>query len=152
MSNSEAQTMYEVALRLIERGVSVIPTGGGHSERAKNPHSVALKASGHCSVARDGKEKGSWKFFQAERATAHDLTVWYLQEGARGLGMVTGAISGYVVIDVDTEGLGLLRELDWKPHVYSPSGGAHIYVKHPGWFVQSNASKNKKALPPVLAT
>ncbi|WP_415831246.1 bifunctional DNA primase/polymerase [Deinococcus frigens] len=67
---------------------------------------------------------------------------------ARGLGMVTGQLSGYVVIDVDLEGLPLMHELGWKPHVISPSGGAHLYLRWPGWFVQSNASKSKKTLPP----
>lgn len=118
------------------------------SQRAKEPHKQALLASGHTSTTDQGGTRASWKPFQFQLPTQGDLETWYLQARARGLGMVTGEFSGYVVIDVDREGLPLMAELGWQPHVISPSGGAHLYLKHPGWFVPSNASKNKKTLPP----
>lgn len=148
MYDNEPEQILQVARQLVSQGISVIPTGGGISQRAKQPHAQALIASGHTYQNSDGETRASWKPMQSRLPTQADLETWYLQTRARGLGMVTGAISGYVVIDVDVEGLPLMRELGWKPHVISPSGGAHLYLKHPGWFVQSNASKNKKALPP----
>lgn len=148
MYDQEPEQIYKVACSLVSQGISVIPTGGGFSQKAKEPHVVALKATGHTQVNTDGQLRSSWKPMQQQLPSADDLRTWFLQTRARGLGMVTGAISGYIVIDVDLAGLTLMRELGWKPHVYSPSGGAHLYLKHPGWFVQSNASRNKKALPP----
>lgn len=148
MYDNEPEQVYEAACRLVQQGISVIPTGGGVSKWAKEPHKQALIASGHTYLNNQGETRASWKAMQTQLPNQADLETWFLKTRARGLGMVTGEISGYVVVDVDREGLPLLAELGWKPHVISPSGGAHLYLKHPGWFVQSAASNNKKTLPP----
>lgn len=147
MSDHEPEQIYEAACRLVQQGISVIPTGGGVSKAAKEPHKQALIASGHTYINEAGETRASWKPMQFKLPTRADLETWFLQTRARGLGMVTGELSGYVVIDIDCEGLPLMAALGWKPHVISPSGGAHLYLNHPGWFVQSAASKNKKTLP-----
>lgn len=147
MSANESATMYQVARELVARGLSVIPTGGGRTKAAKQPHFVALGATGQAAAGGAG-EGASWRTFQHRPPTEAELRAWFLDTGARGIGLVTGAISGLVVVDVDVAGLPLLRELGWKPHVISPSGGAHLYVRHPGWPVPSNASKTKASLPP----
>lgn len=148
MYDDEPERVYETACHLLRQGISVIPTGGGVSQGAKEPHKQALIASGHAYTNSDGEIRASWKPMQTQLPTAEDLNIWYRQVRARGLGMVTGELSGYVVIDVDLEGLPLMHELGWTPHVVSPSGGAHLYLRWPSWYVQSNASKNKKTLPP----
>lgn len=135
MYANEPEQIYEAALSLLRKGVSVIPTGGGISKWAKEPHKQALIATGHTTTGIDGKVRASWKPMQTTLATEDDLKSWYFQTRARGVAMVTGEISGLIVVDVDLEGLPLLGELGWKPHVISPSGGAHLYVKHPGWYV-----------------
>lgn len=147
MSANESAMLYQVARELVARGLSVIPTGGGRTKAAKQPHFVALSATGQAAAGGAG-EGASWRTFQHRPPTEAELRVWYLDTGARGIGLVTGAISGLVVVDVDVDGLPLLAHLGWKPHVISPSGGAHLYVKHPGWYVSSNASKTKASLPP----
>lgn len=144
----ENETMYRHALELVARGLSIIPTGGGRTKAAKEPHYNALKATGHTAPNHKGDLQATWKAMQTRQPTASELHGWFVVQGARGIGLVTGAISGLVVVDVDVEGLALLAQLGWKPHVLSPSGGAHLYVRHPGWYVPSNASKNKAALPP----
>lgn len=143
----ESRRMYELGLELVSRGLSVIPTGGGRTKAAKQPHYNALKATGHTALDAMGELQATWKAFQERQPTEAELYGWFVQEGARGIGMVTGSISGLVVVDVDEAGLPLLAALGWTPHVVSPSGGAHLYVRHPGWYVPSNASKNKAALP-----
>lgn len=148
MDAQEPEKMYHLALELVSRGLSVIPTGGGRTRAAKQPHYNALKATGHAVIDHNGDLQATWKAFQERQPTEAELHGWFIEQGARGLGLVTGAISGLVVVDVDVEGLPLLTALGWKPHVHSPSGGAHLYVRHPGWYVQSNASKNKAAVPP----
>lgn len=147
MSVSESESMYHAARALISRGLSVIPTGGGRTRAAKQPHYVALGATGHTAINGAGEEHATWRAFQERQATEDELQAWYLEQGARGIGLVTGAVSRLVVVDVDTEGLPLLAHLGWRPHVISPSGGAHLYVRHPGWYVPSNASKTKASLP-----
>lgn len=147
MPVNESATLYRVACELVGRGLSVIPTGGGRTRVAKQPHYAALSATGHTAVGSTGEVQATWRAFQHRQPTEAELRGWYLDTGARGIGLVTGAISGLVVVDVDVEGLPLLAHLGWTPHVRSPSGGAHLYVKHPGWYVPSNASKTKASLP-----
>lgn len=148
MHNQEHETIYTAACKLVARGVSVIPVGGGISPKAKEPHHEVLKATGHKYINREGRACSTWKALQTRLPTAHELEAWFMKHRARGLGFVTGQLSGWVVVDVDPDGLPLLAELGWTPHVLTPSGGAHFYMKHPGWYVASNASKNKAALPP----
>lgn len=150
MYDDEPNQMHQVACRLVSQGISVIPTGGGLSPRAKQPHYEALRASGHSYINKEGKSCGAWKAMQHRLPTPEELTEWFLVQRARGLGLVTGEISGYVVIDVDKEGLPLMHELGWQPHVYSPGGGAHLYLTHPGWFVPCAASKSQKTLLPGI--
>lgn len=109
MYDNEPEQIYRTACRLLDQGISVIPTGGG--VRAKEPHTQALIASGHTYTNDDGELRGSWKPMQTQLPSAEDLQSWYLQTRARGLGMVTGELSGHVVIDVDLEGLPLMGEL-----------------------------------------
>ena len=144
----EPEALYQMAKGLVSRGLSVIPTGGGLSDRAKQPHFQALKSTGHHYTNAKGECKATWRAMQSRRATDDELRAWYLEYRARGIGMVTGQLSGYVVVDVDVAGLPLLEHLGWKPHVHSPSGGCHLYLKHPGWYVPSNASQTKHDLPP----
>ncbi|CAM3474511.1 DNA primase/polymerase bifunctional N-terminal domain-containing protein [Deinococcus saxicola] len=150
MSTREPEAMYHVARELVARGLSVIPTGGGRTRAAKQPHYAALSATGHTAVNGAGETQATWRAFQERQATDEELQTWYLDVHARGIGLVTGAISRLVVVDVDLGGLPLLAQLGWKPHVISPSGGAHLYVRHPGWYVPSNASKTKASLPPGI--
>jgi hypothetical protein len=148
MYDQEHETIYAEACKLVKRGISVIPVGGGISPKAKEPHHEALKATGHNYINREGAARSTWKALQSRLPTAHELEAWFLEHRARGLGFVTGQLSGWVVVDVDLAGLPLLAELGWTPHVLTPSGGAHFYLRHPGWYVASNASKHKAALPP----
>lgn len=148
MYENEHEAMYQEARKLIRRGISVIPTGGGISPKAKEPHHEALKATGHWYINRGGERRSTWKVMQTRLPTEDELRAWYLEHRARGIGFVTGSLSRWVVVDVDPEGLPLLTALGWKPHVISPSGGVHLYLPHPGWYVPSNASKNKASLPP----
>ncbi len=148
MYEHEPEQMYKEACARVACGLSVIPTGGGISPKAKQPHHEALKATGHFTINQEGKRRSSWKELQRRLPTQAELEAWYLEHRARGLGIVTGEVSGWVVVDVDQAGLGLLQELAWAPHVLTPSGGAHLYVRHPGWYVASNASHTNGALPP----
>ncbi|MFC5849605.1 bifunctional DNA primase/polymerase [Deinococcus petrolearius] len=145
---NEPKLMHREARKLVALGIPVIPTGGGISPKAKEPHHEALKGTGHCYLSRGGERRSTWKVFQERLPTEDELEAWYLEHRARGIGFVTGRLSGRVVVDVDPEGLVLLSQLGWRPHVLTPSGGAHFYVPHPGWYVPSNASKNKAILPP----
>ncbi|WP_420594360.1 bifunctional DNA primase/polymerase [Deinococcus sp.] len=147
MQTGEPEVLYLVARELVSRGLSVIPTGGGLSDKAKQPHFQALKLTGHHSTNAKGECKATWRAMQERLPSGDELHAWYLEHRAGGIGVVTGQLSGYVVVDVDVAGLPLLEHLGWRPHVHSPSGGCHLYLKHPGWYVPSNASQTKHDLP-----
>lgn len=66
---------------------------------------------------------------------------WWRQWPTANIGVVTGARSGLVVVDVDPRhgGLDSLRQLEAEhgqlpsaPTVITGSGGLHLYFRHPG--------------------
>src|SRR5258708_35722581 len=87
-----------------------------------------------------------WKPYQARLPTRDELTRWW-SEDPPAWAVVTGAISKIVVLDFDGEaGLATLDKLGLKPHVRTGSGGAHLYLKHPGWKVPTINGRSKLEL------
>ncbi len=61
--------------------------------------------------------------------------------------MVTGAVSGLVILDFDgVAGEQLRQRLGIPIHVRTRSGGAHVYCEHPGWKVATLNSKATREL------
>lgn len=143
-----AQQTYEYARALVDAGVSLIPveTAG---ERAKKPHYKALVGTGFFEE-KFSKRVGRlvkvprWESFQTVRVSDEDLRAWVFRFGVRGFAMVTGELSGLVALDFDPASLGVLAQLGWTPHVRTPSGGAHVYVRHPGWRVKTLTGSSVK--------
>jgi len=107
-----------------------------------------------------------WKPYQDRRPTETEVRRWFgvQQRPLPGIGIVTGAISGLVVLDLnrhgkrrvtsvlaareparpgDSDGVLSLREevpgvdpVDY-PHVITGGGGIHLYFRHPGFPVKS---------------
>ena len=89
---SDLQTATLTAAReYIARGISVIPLHGP-DEPAGQP------------VDKRGKRPAlaSWKEYQSRHATDDELVRWF-SDGKRNIGIVTGAISGFTVVDFDTQ-------------------------------------------------
>ncbi|ABW35131.1 Bifunctional DNA primase/polymerase (plasmid) [Deinococcus geothermalis DSM 11300] len=114
----------------------------------KRPHGQALISTGHKTSGTDGREKGAWQALQQTPATREEVLTW-LRPGWRGLGLVTGSVSGIVVIDVD-QSEGVARFTEWgllgRAHVRTRSGGLHWYLRHPGWPVRTVQSQTNKRL------
>lgn len=113
--------MEEVALAYLSRGWSVIPVRawveGGRREK---------------------RPLIDWKEFQKRRPSEEEVRAWFAQFPKAGVGIVTGAVSGLVVLDVDKGGmdtlLSLVAQYGPLPHgpvVHTP-GGQHLYFAHPG--------------------
>jgi len=82
-----------------------------------------------------------WERFQNSRPTAQEVDAWSRRES--NVAIVTGAISGCVVLDIDTdEGAALVREkgVPRTPTVQT-SKGRHIYFRHPGFEVRNFARR-----------
>ncbi len=106
------------ATELTLAGLCVIPAGAGDSGKAP-----AVK---------------EWKSFQKRRPSTSQLKGWRA-EGIKTWGIVTGSISKTVVLDFDgADGRRECDELQLRPHVLTPSGGAHVYVTAPSEPVQTN--------------
>lgn len=144
MSDPHATLNY--ALGLLERGLSIIPVNTSGT-RVKKPHFHALHGTGHSYSEQRGNRTvnvPSWKEFQHTRATTPEVMEWVLRYRVTGFAMVTGELSGIVGLDFDLDGLATLRALGWAPHVLTPSGGAHVYVRWPGFRVKTVKASGMK--------
>lgn len=93
----------------IERGFSIIPL-----RKNKRPYV-------------------KWEDYQTRRATAEELEGWISQYPDMQLGIVTGKLSGIVVVDTDDYKDGFLMdiELPKTTTVQTGSGGKHLYYRYP---------------------
>jgi hypothetical protein len=91
----------------------------------------------------------AWKGWQATQPDRHMWKVWAERWPRCNLAVITGRLSGIVVVDVDVKGDGLsgLRQLELEHGelpttalVITPSGGRHLYFRHPGGRIANSAS------------
>lgn len=122
------ERMLRAALSYVGRGWSVFPCRPGD----KRPAADLLPLV-------DGKP--SWAPFQEAAPTEAQVRDWWTARPAANIAVVTGAVSGIVVLDIDrhpggADGAETLRGagLDVPPTraVQTPSGGIHAYFRHPG--------------------
>lgn len=109
------------ALALWQRGFSVIPV-----PRPDGRH--------------DGKVPAiPWKGYQTRRATEAEVRAWFADP--QNVAIVTGAISGVVVIDADgPEALTwATRHLPYSPWQVRTTRGYHLFYSHPGEPVRNRA-------------
>jgi len=104
--------LLDNALSYLNRGFSVIP------------------------VKPDKKPFVKWEGFQKRRTTPEQIGQWWKSWPNAMIGVVTGPISGIVVIDVDDPDKGMERLAEYLttgqvPTVQTPGGGYHFYFKAP---------------------
>lgn len=109
---------YTEALAYLERGWPVIPV------RDK----VALK---------------QWRQWQHMLPTDAQLMAWLAEEPLPDIAIVTGAYAGLLVLDIDgPKGEKAIqgRHLPPTPTARTPSGGRHIFFRHPGGRIRSTTN------------
>ena len=80
-------------------------------------------------------------------ASKDALFTWARHYASPAWAVITGALSGVIVLDFDgSEGIRLMRQLGLAPHVRTGSGGYHIYFIHPGWPVKTLNGKSASEL------
>lgn len=124
----------EAALRLLGLGLSVIPI---HSPRMPLPKNKEPESAGKSPLI-------AWKPYQKRLPTEAEIRAWWAQWPGANVGVITGAISGVIVVDVDgPEGQQTLRQLNPVPVTWrSTTGrGEHVWFKHPGFEVKNFAKK-----------
>ena len=97
---------------------------------------------------RDKRPLIEWERFQHELASSATVTDWYRRWPDANVGVVTGAISNLVVLDIDPNHGGdasigrLERQLAPLPvtvQATTGGGGRHLYFAHPGGLVRNRA-------------
>jgi hypothetical protein len=102
-------------------------------------------------AAVDGKRAlVQWKPFQTTIPDREQLRAWWRRWPRANLAVITGRLSGVVVVDVDPRHHGdqVLAELELahgplptSAVVETPSGGWHVYLRHPGGHVTNSAGR-----------
>ena len=101
-------------------------------------HALAYLARGWCviPVTRDKKPLlSAWAEYQRRVPTEREVRAWWARWPGANIAVLTGAVSGLIVLDADGEaGLGSVRELGLPPTLTAVTGGGgrHYYFKHPG--------------------
>ncbi len=123
--------LLRVALAYLERGWAAIPI----EPRGKRP---AVR----------------WEPFQHRLPTEEEMREWWRNRPGANLGIVSGAVSGLVVLDVDPRhgGAASLETLECEHgalpdtvEAQSGGGGRHVYFAHPGGVL-----RNRVALRPGI--
>jgi hypothetical protein len=135
----------DAALDYAKRGISVIPLHGIVDERC---------TCGKADCTKPGKHPiGSWKQAQSERASAEELAAAFSRQPNANIGIVTGAISNLVVIDIDgPDGFASISSIEGEPPLVptvKTGNGYHLYGRHPGGtlknFVKSHPGLDGRA-------
>jgi hypothetical protein len=101
---------------------------------------LSYRCSGISVIPCDASSKKplvEWRAYQAEIASEETVRSWWVRWPEARVGIVTGAVSGLVVADVDSAEAAAVgeavRHYGETPRIArTPSGGAHLYYRHPG--------------------
>ncbi len=128
MNMNNENNLYEEAVRYLDKGLSVIPTKLKQDEKGKWQKVPAI---------------ATWKPYQKRYATLDELRAWFARSDVTGIGIVTGQLSGVLVIDVEKEGLVDLEAQNLPETVTSISGGGgkHLFYAYPQGMEIRNCTK-----------
>lgn len=96
--------------------------------------------------ARDKRPLIKWQQYQQHLASEDEIREWYQRWPNANIGIVTGMVSGLVVLDIDPRHDGDSSLEQWQiehgplPHTVearSGGGGRHIYFRHPGGVIHN---------------
>lgn len=125
MPEARPSPCLDAALRYLARGWSTI-AAVPHGKRALVP----------------------WRRYQEEAPAGQDLRAWFARSPDANVAIVTGAVSGLVVLDVDPghggeESLAAIEarhgRLPATIEARTGGGGRHLYFAHPGGDVRNRA-------------
>ncbi len=110
MNNEVLKTKKDWALYYLKQGFSVIPAKG------KIP-------------------QVKWQEYQTKKPTEEQIDKWWTMNPDYNIALVTGAISGVVVVDID--GVEIPPGLPPTAVVETSPGRYHYYFKHPGFPIKN---------------
>jgi bifunctional DNA primase/polymerase-like protein len=89
----------------------------------------------------DGKVPAiAWSEYQQRRPSVSEISAWF-RAGPMNLAVITGQISGVVVVDADEPDAlhWLMRRLPYTPWQTQTARGVHLWYRHPGVRVPNRA-------------
>lgn len=128
MNTTDPASSLAIAQRLLALEFSVIPV-------------PRPRPGGAAGQPGDGKVPSiAWRNYQMRLPTTRELRAWF-SAGPMNLAVVTGAISGVVVIDADDPAAlrWLVRRLPYTPWQTKTKRGFHLWYRHPGVRVPNRA-------------
>ncbi|GGR12777.1 bifunctional DNA primase/polymerase [Deinococcus ruber] len=139
--------LLDEALACLARGWSILPIHAGN-ERDKDSQSPMLMRTGYVRVDEQGKRSASWKPLQTVRPTPEQVEVWFRDPSQKGLALITGHLSGRIVVDFDGQaGCDFAHQLGIRPHVRTGGGGYHWHLAAPAWPVRNMVGKVTAGAP-----
>jgi hypothetical protein len=109
--------MLQTALSYVRHGWSVIPL----KPRGKRPHFPLLPI-------RAGPKR-TWEPYQARLPTEDEVITWWQLCPNANIGIVTGEISGIIVLDLDGPEVAQRREIPTTP-ISLTGNGMHIFFRY----------------------
>ena len=145
---SPDKNMLDWALEYHKRGWNIIPVYEVAGEQCACPAGNKCTSSGK-------HPRIKWTDYQLKRITEDQVRCWWTKWPNANIGLVTGEISGVIVLDVDApHGLETLRanKLHLPPTatVKTGSGGFHYYFNHPGFPCQNFAGRSGETILPNI--
>jgi len=161
MTNEQASdqtpTMLDAALSYAARGWQVFPAHSIHNSHCSCGHHLMTEAQQKIHKCSPGKHPRTNDGFKSATTNEKKIRAWWHNWPTANIGIVTGAISGLVVLDPDggdKVGLASLQKLretlgsDTEPETLTAAtggGGYHLYFQYPANAKVSNgASVNLK--------
>ncbi len=133
----EPTTPAEWALHYYDLGWSIVPAW------RTLPNGLCECSSTKCD--KPGKHPiPKWAGYQVERATRPQVVQWWRQRPQANISAITGALSGFVVLDIDPRNDGdasllALGKLPDTPTSLTGGGGQHFFFAHPGHPITNGA-------------
>jgi hypothetical protein len=115
--------LSEAALGYVRHGWSVIPL----QPRRKRPCFPLLPIK-QSILDRYGRPKRTWQPYQQRLPTEEEVIRWWGMCPDANIGIVTGTVSGIIVLDLD--GLELIQHP--RTPISLTGKGMHIFYRHPG--------------------
>jgi hypothetical protein len=145
----------QFALHYARMGWSVVPAH--RAIKQQDGSTICTCREGPACISKGKHPAIGWTEYQKRCASEHEIRNWFTGYFAEyGIGIITGAVSGFFVVDVDTgpgkPGLDNISDLQFingdLPHTVEArtgGGGRHILLRHPGPEVWIATNKNTPA-------
>jgi replicative DNA helicase len=154
-------TTREIALSYLEKGFSVIPLKSPATVRKSTKFKQKVQDEYQKNLALPEQRTEEeiykelfyrecklplvpWKKYQNELPTEEEVNHWFNTNPDANIGIITGAISGLVVFDLDSpEAVKYADQQGGFPDSVKviTGKGYHVYMKHPGFEIRNSVNK-----------